>query len=178
MKYQKHQHSLLIFTFIILFSFNSVIINTNAQEEEILTLRVSKNVGTGGIGNKIEGDFTITGTGPEYILNLTLIFNGTQVFFESDNELKFRFNTKDYPIGLMNITLVGKDNEGTTYTKTIFKDFISPEVGNWIMIISIGIVLISLGIKLVSYLKEKRNEKQGVTEKKNQIKIDIDKEFR
>ena len=176
MKHQKSQRFLIIFTFVLLFSFNSVITNTNSQEEDILSISVSKNVGTG-IGDKIEGDFTITGTGPDYILNLTLFFNGTQVSFESDNELKFRFNTKDYTIGLMNITLVGKDNEGTTYAKTIFKDFLSPEVGNWIMFIAIGIVLISLGIKLASYLIDKRKDKQGVNEKKNKIKIEIDKKF-
>ena len=172
----KHKQSLIILTFVLLFSLNSVIINTNAQDEEVLSLRISKNVGTG-IGDKIEGDFTITGSGPDYILNLTLYFNGTQVAFESNNELKFRFNTKDYAIGLINITLVGKDNEGTTYEKTIFKEFISAEIGNWILIIVGSIALISIGIKLASYLKTKRKEKQGTTDKKNNIKIEIDKEF-
>ncbi len=176
MKNLKHKYSLIIFTFILLFSFNSVILNSNAQDEEVLSLGISKNVGTA-FGDKVEGDFTITGSGPDSILNLTLFFNGTQVAFESDNELKFRFNTKDYSLGLMNITLVGKDSEGMVYDKSIFKEFISPAIGNGIIAIAIGIALISGGLKLVSYIKNKRYEKQSAAEKKTKIKIDIDKEF-
>jgi len=177
MKHQKHQRSLLLFTFVLLFSFNSVIMNINAQDEEILSLGIRKNVGTG-FGDKIEGDFTISGSGQDYILNLTLFFNGTQVAFESDNQLSFRFDTKDYSLGLMNITLVGEDSEGIVYSKSIFKDFISSTLGNWILIIVGAILVVSFGLKLVSYLINKRDEKQGTTEKKNKIKIDIDKDFR
>ena len=176
MKHLKHKHSLIAFTFIILFSFNAVIMNTNAQDEEVLSLGISKNVGTA-FGDKVEGEFTITGSGPDYILNLTLFFNGTQVAYDSSNELKYRFNTKDYPLGLMNITLIGEDGEGMTYEKTIFKEFISPAIGNWIMVIVGVIALISLGLKLTSYIKRKQNEKKSTVEKKNNIKIDIDKDF-
>ena len=176
MKHIKHKQSLIIITFVLLFSFNSVIIKTNAQDEDVLSLGIRKNVGTA-FGDKIEGVFTISGSGPETILNLTLFFNGTQVAFESDNQLSFQFDTKDYSLGLMNITLVGEDSEGMVYIKSISKEFISPEIGNWIIAIAIGIVLISLGLKLASYLKNKKNEKQSVTDKKNKIQIDIDKEF-
>jgi hypothetical protein len=175
MKHIKHKQS-IIFTFVLLFSFNSVFISSNAQDEDILSLGIRRNVGTG-FGDKIEGDFTISGSGPVTILNLTLFFNGTKVAFESDNQLSFRFDTKDYSLGLMNITLVGEDSEGMVYTISIFKEFISPTIGNWIIAIAIGIVLISLSFKLASYMKNKRKEKQSVTDKKNGIKIDIDKEF-
>ena len=176
MKPLKHKNSLIIFTFILLFSFNVVITNTNAQDEEVLSLRISKNAGTA-YGDKVEGDFTITGSGLESILNLTLFFNGTQVAYESDNELKFRFNTKDYSLGLMNITLIGEDSDGMVYEKSIFKEFISPAFGNWIMAIVGVIALISVGLILASYIKNKRNEKQSTAEKKTKIKIDIDKDF-
>jgi len=176
MKHIKHKHYLIILTFILLFSFISVFINSNAQDEEVLSLGIRKNVGTS-FGDKIEGTFTISGSGPDSILNLTLHFNGTQVAFESDNQLTFRFDTKDYSLGIMYITLLGEDSEGIIYSKSISKEFISPEIGNWIIIISFGIVLISLGFKLASYLINKKNDKQSVTDKKNKIQIDIDKEF-
>jgi len=177
MKHIKQKHSLIIFTFILLFSFNSIILNSNAQDEEVLSLGIRKNVGAA-FGDKIEGTFTISGSGPDSILNLTLFFNGTQVDFESDNQLSFRFDTNDYSLGLMNITLVGEDSEGIIYSKSISKEFISPEIGNWIIAIAIGITLISVGLKLlVSYLNNKRIDKQSPTDKKNKIKIDIDKEF-
>lgn len=179
MKYIKHKHSLIIFIFILLFSYNAIIISTNAQDEEILSLTISRNLGVGvDSGNKIEGDFTITGSGPENILNLTLLFNGTQESFESSNQLTFRFETKDYPLGLMNITLIGEDSEGNIYIKSIFKEFISEEIGNWILIIVGLIVLLSVGLKLGSYMKKKQKGKQSAIEKKNKIHIDIDKEFR
>mgnify|MGYP001118583750 CR=1 FL=1 len=170
MKHIKHKHSLIIFTFILLFSFNSIILNSNAQDEEVLSLRIRKNAGIA-FGDKIEGTFTISGSGLDSILNLTLFFNRTQVAFEYDNQLSFRFDTNDYSLGLMNITLVGEDSAGIVYNKSIFKEFISPEIGNWIMIIAIGIALISLGLKLISYLKNEKNDKQSVTDKKNKIQI-------
>ena len=177
MKHLKHKQYLIIITIVLLFSFNSVIMNANAQDEDVLSLGIRKNVGTA-FGDKIEGDFTISGSGPEIILNLTLFFNGTQVAFESDNQLTFRFDTKDYSLGLMNITLVGEDSEGIVYSKSISKEFISPEIGNWIIAIAIGITLISVGLKfVVSYLKNKKNDKQSVSDKKNKIQIDIDKGF-
>ena len=176
MKHLKHKQSLIIFTFILLFSINSVMMNSNAQDEEVLSLRISKNVGTA-FGDKIEGDFTITGSGPEIIDCLTLYFNGTEVKKELSNEISYRFDTKDFTLGIMNITLIGEDNEGIFYSKTIFKEFISPKIGNWIMIIVGGIAIVSLGLKLASYMKNKRNEKQSATDKKNNIKIDLDKDF-
>ena len=176
MKHINHKHSRIIFTFILLFSFNAIIISSNAQDEEILSLGIRKNAGTA-FGDKIEGTFTISGSGPDSILNLTLFFNGTQVAFESDNELSFRFDTKDYSLGLMIISLVGEDSDGMVYNNSISKDIISPEIVNWIIAIAIGIALISLGFKLVSYIKNKNNEKQSTYDKKNSIKIDIDKEF-
>lgn len=179
MKHTKHKHSLIIFIFILLFSFNSIILNSNAQDEEVLSLGISKNVGLD-IGDKIEGDFTITGSGLDNILNLTLLFNGTQVAFESDNQLTFRFDTKDYPLGLMNITLIGEDNEGMVYKKTIFKEFVSPKVGIWVLII-VGVIAFLSSVIIVLILvfgsKKKQNEKESAAEKKNKIKIDIDKDF-
>ena len=156
-----------------------MIAHANAQEEEILSLTIKKNMGYSSFGDEIQGDFTITGSGPENIQNLTLFFNGTQVAFESSNQLTFRFDTEDYPLGLMNITLKGEESEGAVYTKSIFREFVSPTmVGTWIGIISGLLVLLSLGVYLVIYLIRKQREKRSPAEKLNRIKIDLDKKFR
>ena len=178
MKRLKHKQSLIIFTFILLFSLNSVIISIIAQGEDVLSLGISKNFGTD-IGNKIEGNFTISGSGPDSILNLRLLFNGTRVAFEPGNQLTFQFETKDYPLGLMNITLIGEDCEGIIYKKVIFREFVSPKVGSWLVILAFVITFISVSVMLiiVSYRKKKKNEKESITEKKKRIKIDIDKKF-
>lgn len=113
------------FTFILLFPLNSVIISSNAQDEEVLSLIISRNYGAI-LGDKIEGNFTISGSGPDYISNLTLFFNEIQVAFEHGNQLTFQFDTNNYPLGLMNITLIGEDCKGNIYKKVIFREFISP----------------------------------------------------
>ncbi|QEE15249.1 hypothetical protein DSAG12_01074 [Promethearchaeum syntrophicum] len=179
MKPLKHKHSLIMFIFILLISFISVILNINAQDEEVLFLEILRDDGAV-IGDKIEGIFTINGSGPDFILNLTLLFNGVKVAFESDNHLIFQFYTKNYSLGLMNITLIGEDSEGLFYEKAIFKEFISPKVGSWIVILSgvitfIGAIVI---LKIISDRKEMKDKKQSFAEKKNKIKIVIDKKFR
>ena len=179
MKPLKHKNSLIIFALILLISNISIIMIANAQDEDILTLTISRNFGTA-YDNKMEGDLTVTGSGPEKIVSLTLYFNGTEVCKELNNQISFRFDTKDYPLGLMNITLIGEDSEGMVYKKTIFKEFISPKVGIWTLIIVGAIFFLSIVIIvliLVSRSKKKENEKESAAEKKNKIKIDIDKDF-
>ncbi|MHA1522252.1 MAG: hypothetical protein ACTSRK_18925 [Promethearchaeota archaeon] len=149
----------------------------NGENSDKLSLSIRKNMGTG-IGDKIEGDFTIVGSGDEDIVSLELIFNGTQVANSTTNSLNFRFNTNDYEIGEMNITLRGFDGSGDVFQYTTFKEFLDPTIGNYILIGVAILIVISVGASLYKYTKDRKATQKSPEEIKKGIRIDIDKDFK
>ncbi len=63
-----------------------------------LTLVLDRNVGMA-LGSIIQGTFTLRGSGPESVQNLTVYFNGDEVHFVTGNSIAWQFNTADYPGG-------------------------------------------------------------------------------
>ena len=82
--------------------------------QESLNMSLSRNFGMG-FGSYIQGTFTLSGSGPEEVSNLTVYFNDEQVHFVDGNTISWQFVTNDYPEGSTNITLWGIDDDGTTY---------------------------------------------------------------
>ncbi len=68
-----------------------------------LTLSLDRNVGMA-LGSIIQGTFTLRGSGPENVQNLTVYFNGDEVHFVTGNSIAWQFNTADYPGGLCTTT--------------------------------------------------------------------------
>lgn len=121
-----------------------------AGELEISFLR---NFGIG-FGDYIQGQFTLTGTGGEEIVELHLYFNDLEVANATDNALKFKFTTDDYPTGATNISLVGFDATKTRYETSVVKTFINP-VYNYIIIVGVVVlVVVSLYFK---YGRKRKN---------------------
>lgn len=147
------------------------------QDSDKISLSLSRNVGTA-IGNKISGDFTIRASGDESILSLTLLFNGSVVAKSETNSLNFRFNTKDYGVGIMNITVIGIDASDNFYQKTISRQFLDSKVDLIIGVVAGIIVIGSLTYSILKKRKASQNEKESVDEIKNRIKVDIDKDFK
>jgi hypothetical protein len=102
--------------------------------------------------------------------------NGTQVASSPTNSLSFTFETKDYSAGMMNITLIGEDSLGNFSQITQMKEFLSAEVGIWITVVILGIV-----VPLVLYRLYQRYRVKKIVaspeELKKKIKIDLDKDF-
>ena len=90
---------------------------SSSRAQETADIRLKRTFGMA-FGDTIQGTFTIIGTGTDNIVNLTLQFDGAQVAFEDDNSLTYRFKTKDYPPGELNITLIGYDFVGSSYSST------------------------------------------------------------
>ena len=82
--------------------------------QESLNMSLSRNFGMG-FGSYIQGTFTLSGSGPVEVANLTVYFNEEQVHFADGNTINWQFVTNDYPEGSTNITLWGIDDDGTTY---------------------------------------------------------------
>jgi len=133
------------------------IIPMNVAGQGSLTLSVDRNIGMA-FGSFIQGTFTLRGSGPESIQNLTVYFNGDEVHFVTGNSVVWLFNTGDYPEGLTNITLFGVDDASAAYYASIQVTFIGSIVGN---VITIGIlalvtvlILAKYGPRLMSRRKE------------------------
>lgn len=124
---------------------SSIPLQSTAQES--LTLSLDRNVGMH-LGSLVQGTFTLRGSGPEAVQNLTVYFNGDEVHFVTGNTIVWQFNTADYPGGSINITLFGVDNVGATYYATRQVTFIGSLVSN---AITIGVIALVAVLILVKY---------------------------
>ena len=115
--------------------------------QEPLSMSINRNVGMA-FGNYIQGSFTLSGSGPEAVDNLTVFFNGEQVHFVLGNTINWQFNTGDYAPGSMNITLFGIDSSGITYETSRQRYFIGGEVG---VLITVGIVILVVVLVIAKY---------------------------
>ncbi|UYP47195.1 hypothetical protein NEF87_003480 [Candidatus Lokiarchaeum ossiferum] len=143
---------------------------------EEVSMSISKTMGSD-FGQKINGKFRIRGTGSAGITSLDLYFNGTLVANEDTNALDFNFDTDDYSLGMMNITLIGKDASGNIYSDQKDKEFVSSAIN----LILIPIFLLAIGgtIGAKYYQNKKQNKKKEVNldKTKQNVKIKIDKDF-
>lgn len=112
-----------------------------------LTLVLDRNVGMA-LGSIIQGTFTLRGSGPESVQNLTVYFNGDEVHFVIGNSIAWQFNTADYPGGSTNITLFGVDDVGARYHATSQVTFIGGAVSN---LITVGVIAFVVVVVLVKY---------------------------
>ena len=113
----------------------------HAAAQDSLTLSINRNVGMA-FGSFISGTFTLSGSGPVAIQNLTVYFNEEQVHFVEGNSISWVFNTGDYPGGTTNITLIGIDNLGVEYSASRQVSFIDSSMSTTITLVIIALVVI------------------------------------
>ena len=133
------------------------VIPMNAAGQGTLTLTLNRNVGMA-FGSFIQGSFTLRGSGPENVQNLTVYFNGEDVHFVTGNSLLWVFNTGDYPSGATNITLFGVDDVGGTYYATRQVTFLGPAVVNVIIVVIFALVAVLLVAKYGPRLARSRKK--------------------
>lgn len=126
-----------------------------AAAQNDLTLSLTRNFGLG-FGSIIQGTFTLHGSGPEAVQNLTVYFNGEQVHFVTGNTIAWQFHTGDHPAGSTNITLFGIDDTGVTYTASTNVMFLSEVMGTAIFGIVVVIVAVLILVKYGPMLRKKK----------------------
>lgn len=122
-----------------------------------LTLSIDRNVGMA-LGSLIQGSFTLRGSGPESVQNLTVYFNSEEVRFVTGNTIAWVFNTGNYPSGPMNITLFGVDDVGGTYSAARQVTFMGAGMVNIIVIVIGGLVVVSVLVKYGPRLARSRKK--------------------
>lgn len=138
-----------------------------AQEEEPeLRLRMRRDFGYGGMGNDIEGLFTIIADGPANLARVTFLIDGEVMADVTAPPFNHQFRTGEYPTGLYVITAVGYTDDGRELSSNrLTRNFVPAQTGQrtaaWIIGIVLGgtvlITLISAGIPLL--LGKKRGGK-------------------
>lgn len=107
----------------------------NVMGQDTLSFSLDRNVGMG-FGSYISGTFSLHGTGPDTIQNITVYFNEVEVHFVTGNTFSWQFNTGNYEGGATNITLIGIDESGTPHFASQMVVFMAETLNN---IIYIGI---------------------------------------
>ena len=125
--------------------------------QEPLTLSLDRNIGMA-LGPLIQGTFTLRGSGPEAVQNLTVYFNGDEVHFVAGNTIAWQFNTADYPSGATNITLFGVDDVGVSYTASRQVTFLGGAASNIFTIAVISLVVIAVLCKYGSRIGDMRKK--------------------
>lgn len=147
-----------------------------AAESEAVRFSLRRDFGTG-FGNKIEGQFTLHGTGESFIIKLELYFNETLKISENDNDLTYSFETKG-TVGMVNITLKGVDANGNWYTYSEVFEFLSSDINYITVPIVIGIVILALSIRFARYRKSKKEIQPKSPESlKKDINLSLDKDL-
>jgi hypothetical protein len=136
-------------------------VSTVALAAESVSFTLRKSVGYK-LGNDIQGDMTITGTGTGGIVKMELYFNTTLVDSSNSDSLTFNFNTGNYKLGVYIITLVGYDSSDTQYNSSQTFTFVSPGAGNAILGITLGIsagvIVVAVAWRVLKKRRGKRSE--------------------
>jgi hypothetical protein len=132
-------------------------LSINVAGQDSLTFTINRNVGTA-LGNFISGTFTLRGSGPTSIQNLTVYFNDQQVHFVTGNTIAWQFNTANYEGGTTNVTLIGITDTGDTFEATKTVVVLGGEISNLLTIGILAFVVIVLLAKYGPRLIQLRNK--------------------
>ena len=132
-------------------------LSLNVTGQDTLTFSINRNVGMG-FGTYISGTFTLHGSGPDTIQNLTVYFNDVEVHFVTGNTVSWQFNTANYEGGATNVTLVGITDTGTSYDSTQTVVFIGESLNAMIGIVIIALVSVLILAKYGPRIMKLRNK--------------------
>lgn len=125
-----------------------------AQDAPELSLRLSRDFGYGGMGNDIQGLFSMRASGPDDLQRVNFFIDDQSIGEVSETPFRLQFNTDKYPLGEHRLSAVGYTSSGQELnSNVIVVDFVSPEEG-WETAGRIVIPLLALvfGLMAVSFL--------------------------
>ena len=132
-----------------------VVIPAYAQEENELNLRLNRDFGYGGMGNDIQGLFSMEIQNPPANLQRVEFFiDGSLLAEDVEPPFKIQFSTDSYPLGEHVLAATGytSDNQ-TLHSQTLTMDFVSAEQGWQGALKILGPILgIVFGVMLISFV--------------------------
>lgn len=125
------------------------------QSNAELVLRLNRDFGYGGMGNDIQGFFSLeVRNPPASLIRVEFTIDGELFAEDSESPFKIQFSTDSYPLGEHILSATGYTSDGQTFTSNAFNvEFVSPEAG-WQSVLKIigPIVAIIIGVLLLSFL--------------------------
>lgn len=101
-----------------------------AQDEKELHLSLSRDFGYGGLGNDIQGLFSMKiSDPPENLVKVEFMIDGQVIFTDSEPPYKVQFSTDSYSLGRHTLSAVGSGSDWTQYSNEIVVDFVAAEEG-------------------------------------------------
>lgn len=126
-----------------------------AQQEDQLVLRLNRDFGYGGMGNDIQGLFSIEVRDPPTdLVRVEFTIDGELLAEDSEAPFKIQFSTDSYPLGEHVLAATGYTSGGQTLGSNDFNvEFVSPEAG-WQSVLKIigPILAIVIGVMVLSFL--------------------------
>ena len=137
--------------FVILLSIFGGLGTAVAQEENQLTLRLSRDFGTG-LGNNIQGRFSFRAEGPDNLTRVSFYIDEQLVGEDSTAPFRLQFETGSYPVGIHILYAVGLTDDGQELqSNNITRNFISSSSANrTVLLIVVPILILSIGGSLLA----------------------------
>ena len=132
---------LLIFTLLIPVS------GVSAAEEPDFVIRLNRDWGYGGMGNQIQGNFSLLVKEDPGLVRVTYLMDDIEMGSVSEAPFRFSFDTDDYPSGEHAYWAVGELPDGTTLTSNrIQVDVLTAEDANVDVRLILGIIFGTMAI--------------------------------
>jgi len=141
-----HRRNLLRLSLLLLL-FLVPVISAHAQTAEPgFTISLQRDFGYGGIGNDIQGLFTIRTAGPENLVKVEFYLDDNLMGSSSAEPFNFQFRTEDFPLGQHILYAVGTVSNGEQLrSNAVTPNFVAAEQG-WRTTITIVVVIFVLVI--------------------------------
>lgn len=128
--------------------------STNAQSEDKLILRLARNFGYSSGGGDIQGNFTLSVSGPENLSRVIFYIDGEVMAEVATPPFEYKFSTGNYPDGIHTLSSVGYTANGAELrSNEQRRRFLSAEeAGQNTLKILLPLLGVVFGIMLFSYL--------------------------
>ena len=148
--------------FVILLSIFGGLGTAVAQEENQLTLSLSRDFGTG-LGNNIQGRFSFRAEGPDNLTRVSFYIDEQLVGEDSTAPFRLQFETGSYPVGIHTLYAVGLTDDGQELqSNNITRNFISSSSANrTVLLIVVPILVLSIGGSLLAAWITNRGRKSN-----------------
>jgi hypothetical protein len=156
MKVKVHKMKNRFYPILVCFLLALMVVNPAvAQDDDQLILKLNRDFGYGGMGNDIQGLFSLEIRNPPANLErVEFTIDGELIAVVNQSPFKIQFSTDSYTLGVHVLAAIGYTTDGKRLSSNEFTmEFVSPEAGWQSALKIIGPVFgIIIGVFLLSFL--------------------------
>ena len=126
-----------------------------AQDQEpSFILSMSRDFGYSSGTGRIQGTFSLKIKGPENLVRVIFLIDGTPINEDTEAPFRYQFNTDSYPLGEHTLTATGFTSDGSELTSNEIRVVFAPaeEGGKLVLTILVPLFVIIFGLMALSYV--------------------------